>query len=153
MNKAWQKLGVAAYWATWPGLWLILRRSRRTRILIRNRNKIVVVKSLLGNGKWGLPGGGIHRSESATTALLREVEEETGLRLIRTNVNLRGQRIYKQDGLSFAYSLYETKISGAKKLRRQKYELVEVAWVAEKELNLKNANYDVLNALKKQKRK
>lgn len=148
MNKVWHKVGVAVYWLTWPGLWFILRKSRRTRVLIENRNKIVVVKPWLGNGKWGLPGGGVHRGESSAVALLREVTEETGLRIKKEQLTLRGQRIYRQNGLSFAYSLYNVKISGARKLIRQKREMAEVAWLAVADINKNNSNYDVLNALK-----
>jgi ADP-ribose pyrophosphatase YjhB (NUDIX family) len=148
MNKLWQKVGVALFWATWPGLWLVLRKSRRTRLLIVSKKKIVVVKSWLGNGKWSLPGGGVRQGESTTDAILREVNEEVGLRLQKKDIKLRGQRIYKQSGLKFAYSLYETKLSRINSLKRSKKELSQVAWLPIKDVNNINSNYDVINALK-----
>ena len=38
----------------------------------------VLLHRRLDNGRWGLPGGGIERGETAEQAVVREVREETG---------------------------------------------------------------------------
>jgi 8-oxo-dGTP diphosphatase len=58
-------------------------RVRVCGILIENQ-KILLVKhrSIVENGVlWAPPGGGMHFSESAEHALIREFEEETGLKV------------------------------------------------------------------------
>jgi len=44
--------------------------SKATRVLLVQK----------ADGKWGLPGGGIHPGEAPLDAVLRELREETGLR-------------------------------------------------------------------------
>jgi 8-oxo-dGTP pyrophosphatase MutT (NUDIX family) len=46
--------------------------DRRGRVLLQQRSD---------GGQWGLPGGGHEIGESATEAVIREVREETGLRV------------------------------------------------------------------------
>jgi 8-oxo-dGTP pyrophosphatase MutT (NUDIX family) len=46
--------------------------DRRGRILLQQRSD---------GGQWGLPGGGVEIGESVAEAVIREVHEETGLRV------------------------------------------------------------------------
>lgn len=147
MNQSLQKIGVAAFWITWPALWLMLRFSNRTRGLIVFGDKIVVVKPWLSNGRWGLPGGGAHHSEDSLAALIREVEEEVGLSLSKQNCKKVGNKTYKQNGLSFRYQLFVIKLSDQPKLRAQRSEIGEAQWIAINELNSANSSFDVLDAL------
>lgn len=57
-------------------------RCRVNGILIKDK-KILVIKHLMGNGKilWTVPGGGMNYGESAIDNLIREFEEETGLKV------------------------------------------------------------------------
>jgi ADP-ribose pyrophosphatase YjhB (NUDIX family) len=47
--------------------------------IIRNTEGHVLLQRRSDNGLWGLPGGSVEIGESVTTAIVREVREETGL--------------------------------------------------------------------------
>lgn len=54
----------------------------RARIVVENEKKeILLLKTWLGAGRWGLPGGGIDRGEYPEKAAVRELYEETGISL------------------------------------------------------------------------
>ena len=57
-------------------LGLKLNKRTAVRAIIFNENKLLMVKSNLGDYK--LPGGGVEKGESHEEAIKREVEEETG---------------------------------------------------------------------------
>lgn len=140
-------IGRIVFWVTWPGLRLGLRFTTRTRAFITHDDKVLVVKPWLGNGKWGLPGGGIKTNEDALTAVVREVKEETAIMLKRTDCKKIGSFEYKNSGLRFVYSLYAIKVARIPKVKRQKSEIGEIDWIDKQRLNNRNANSDVLSAL------
>jgi len=49
--------------------------------IIRNGQGEILLQRRSDNGLWGLPGGSVEIGESVRQAILREVEEETGLRI------------------------------------------------------------------------
>jgi 8-oxo-dGTP pyrophosphatase MutT (NUDIX family) len=49
--------------------------NRRGQVLLRSRDQVSAVRA----NRWSLPGGGAEREESAETAALRLVREQTGL--------------------------------------------------------------------------
>jgi ADP-ribose pyrophosphatase YjhB (NUDIX family) len=61
--------------------------SRATEIrpgvaaIIRNGQGEILLQRRSDNGLWGLPGGSVEIGESVRQAIVREVEEETGLRV------------------------------------------------------------------------
>lgn len=55
-------------------------RTPRARVVVQNeRGEVLLVKTWLSGGRWGLPGGGLARDEPAEQAALRELHEETGI--------------------------------------------------------------------------
>lgn len=52
-------------------------------VILSRAPRVLLVKNKRGG--WGLPGGGIERGETPVAAVLREVEEETGLRARRAS--------------------------------------------------------------------
>lgn len=58
------------------------RQRLAAKALIRRDDRVLLARlsqHAVETGRWTLPGGGVHHGESPETALLREVEEETGL--------------------------------------------------------------------------
>lgn len=57
-------------------------RSRVNGILIED-GKILMIKHLMGNGEvlWSVPGGGMMYGQNAADNLIREFDEETGLKI------------------------------------------------------------------------
>jgi 8-oxo-dGTP pyrophosphatase MutT (NUDIX family) len=65
--------------------WLIFRlfvhESDRARILMLADNQILLCKSMIGDNCWEIPGGGAGKGENVLAAGIREVEEETSVKL------------------------------------------------------------------------
>jgi len=147
MHRFWQILGIIAFWVSFPLLIPYLNRSERTRIAIMSGQKMVVVKGWLGTGKWGLPGGGLHRGEAPLDGLLREVTEETGIHLAASQVHPIVTEPYRYHGVHFPCHYYVIKVSDLLPLQGQQYEIVDIAWMEQKRLTPKNSNLDVLRML------
>ncbi len=81
MKRLLSIIGRITYFATYPALALYLSKDHRTRLVICHGNHVLLVRSWLSNGKWDLPGGGLHRHEDPLAGVLREVSEELGLSL------------------------------------------------------------------------
>ena len=75
-------VGRAALIFGWPFLWVYFRvQPSRTRVVVVYDKKILMVRSWVGSGKFGLPGGGLHRGEDERVGAVRELQEETGIRV------------------------------------------------------------------------
>lgn len=120
--------GRAVFWITWPALWLLLRWSRRTRLLLVCGDEFLVLRGWLGSGEWGLPGGGLHRGEDAVAGLLREVKEETGLALKSSQIKYAFEGLYKSRGMRFTYHSYTAQLNSKPQLKPQPREIAEISW-------------------------
>lgn len=69
------------YILIYPLIALILHGSRRTRVLIRSGDEILLQRSNFGTQKWSLTGGGVKSGEDLREAAAREVEEEVGIKI------------------------------------------------------------------------
>lgn len=147
MNRALRIIGRTFYWATLPLLIVYIRRSHRVRLFVAHDGHVLVVRPWHGNGKWCLPGGGVHKNESNQSGALRELKEETGISLSPDALKSLGTFVYTQHKLNFVYELFGAQVHTPLSLRRQRGEIAEVAWVPAKSLTAHNSNQDVLSAL------
>lgn len=127
-RRIYDLLGRVAFWITWPGLWLMLRWSRRTRLLLICGDEFLVLRGWLGSGEWGLPGGGLHRGEDAVEGLLREVAEETSINLSPQQVRHAFSSEARQQGFRFKFQAFIAEINQKPDIKRQKREIAEIRW-------------------------
>lgn len=141
------RLGVAAYWLLWPGIWLYTLHSRRTRIVLHSGSRIMVVRGWLSDGRWMLPGGGLHRGERPLSGALRELYEETGLRLPEDAVRPLAAEDFSADGYRFYchYFAHETALELTPTADRR--EILEVRWINRADVSRKSCRRDVQRAL------
>ncbi len=147
MKQLWRFLGIAAYWCSWPGLWLYLRGTTRTRILLRHQGNVLVVHPWLGNSKWNLPGGGMHAGEPAENGARRELNEE--LHLQNTKLKLKPLAIEPYAGRGFSYicHYFAADLKTVPELHKQHIEILDYAWVDPVTLTPANSNPDTLRAI------
>lgn len=129
MKKLWQFLGVLAFWCVWPALWLYLRGTRRTRVLIVCGDEFLALRGWLGAGNWTLPGGGLHKGEEPLAGLLREVSEETGLMFAKKQVTFLYAGKYHEYGLGFSYDCYVVQLPQKPAVFPRRWEIVAYAWL------------------------
>lgn len=147
MNRVHKISGQIAWRILWPWLWIYLHNSYRTRLLITCDNKVLVVKSWLSDGRWGLPGGGLHKNENSIDGALRELKEETNITLKQANLKLIGQFIYSNHGFRFNYDLYRVNLSSLLPIKCQMGEIVDAKWIDVETLKPRNSGPDLLQSL------
>lgn len=122
------RLGIFMFWALWPLLWLYLRWSYRTRLFILCGNEFLVVRSWLGPGVYGLPGGGLHKDEKPIEGVLREVQEEVGFDIHANQLTHLYSDTSRSQGFRFKYECYLLKLDKKPNLKLQPKEIVDAQW-------------------------
>ena len=150
MKWLWRVTGWLAWWCAWPAMWLYLRDSQRTRVLLSRKggSDVLVVKGWLSaNDRWEFPGGGLHKGEAPLHGLLREVREEIGLELEPKQVQPLMTSQVKSKGFRFNLHIYTASLSGTPTLKLQRFEIASAEWVDYHNLTVSNAEPDVLLAV------
>ncbi len=68
--------GASRYWLT-----LSTQSIRGVRVIVVDERRVLLVAHWYAPWAWTLPGGGVSKNESPEDAAMREVREETGLRV------------------------------------------------------------------------
>lgn len=147
MKAIWLVMGRVAFWLAWPALFAYLRVGSRTRVVVIKDGRVLVVKGWLGGGKWSLPGGGVHHGEHPELGAVRELKEETGLEVEVSDLTELGHGKQSAAGLSFRYSSYAVKIPSKQATKKQRFEIVDMAWIEPVQLNKRNSEQHVLDTL------
>lgn len=121
-------LGRMFFWLSWPALYVYLRGTTRTRVMIEVDGHILLIKGWHDGAKWALPGGGVHKGEDARVSALREVREEVGIGLNDGQLVHLGSDHYHQRGLQYQIERYGCTLSERPEIRRQKHEVLAAAW-------------------------
>lgn len=124
----WPWLGRVAWVVAWPVNYLAIRFSRRTRVLIICNDEVLMVKSWLGSGKWGLPGGGLHQGEDPVQGALREIKEETSINASPEQLVAVGDYAYRFRGFHYDCIFFKLEFAAKPEIAKQAGEIVEIGW-------------------------
>lgn len=141
-------IGRIAWWCAWPVFWVYFKRSYgRTRVVLVNpKGEVLVMHQWISSGKWHLPGGGLHRDEDKLDGALRELSEETGVRLIASQLANAGKATCRARGFTYDIYVFTAQVHEIT-LNRQRIEVSEIRWLPPSTLTVANAERDVFVAL------
>ncbi len=144
MNRIWVIAGKITYLIIYPILVLVIRFTKRTRVIVIYENKILVVKGWLSTGKWILPGGGLHRNELPSIGAKRELLEETNIKIDQELLHVVQQE-YNSGLIKYQYDLFETKLVVIpKNIKKQNIEILEVKWMNIDEITSNDCSNELL---------
>lgn len=138
--------GRAVYYALSPIIHLFLRNSRRAYVVVQHEDKILVVKNVLGRGKWHLPGGGCHKNEGFDEAAIRELNEEVGIKALASELTRLSPQPFRSKR-RFDYQLFHLPVVTQVDVKLDRREILESMWIAPSELNETNAGESTLQAI------
>lgn len=144
-------VGRLSYAVLLPLLRRYLSRTRRAYVLLESGGEILVVKSWLGRGLWQLPGGGIKRNETPVDAAVRELFEETGIRIDSQNLKEIAGGIWKTDLLGFNYTIFFGQLDNRPAIKLLRPELSASVWIDPAKLGSDNAAAEVLAAVRNER--
>jgi 8-oxo-dGTP pyrophosphatase MutT (NUDIX family) len=116
-------------------------------MLLLYQDKVLLVNNWLGAGKWNLPGGGLHKGEDPREGLLREVFEETGIRLEADMVRPLAEEIYRIHGFRYHCHYFTAEVDTKPPTVVQRSEIVELTWLNRSDISPKTCGPDVIRAL------
>ena len=83
--------------------------------------------------KWGLPAGKMDDGETISQAMLREIEEETGLKIPEVSV-VHFDSLYVRDGsLDIKWHMFGTRLDAKPTIKLSPHEHSEYRWVTPEE--------------------
>lgn len=142
-------IALAVYILAWP-FWMVYFRlySRRSRVLVVAGGDILLIKSWLGTGEWGLPGGGAHRGESLESSAVRELYEEVGIKAAESALTPKGSRINHKPGFSYTSVFFILELTERPQIKLQRFEIADAKWVSPKETARLKMDLDTRHALR-----
>lgn len=133
------------YWLLWPVFFILLSNTERTRVLLVCEQSVLVIKTWFGDGKWTLPGGGVHAGEDVKLGAVREVYEEVGITLDPRKLKSNGRVERRKRAITIFHVRFSTRLSRKQEPSRQWYELTHAQWVPLGEINQDNTDQAVLD--------
>lgn len=132
------------FYILWPVLWFIAPLTRRVRVIIIKKDKVLLVKNRFGPGVFQFPGGGIKFQESVVSAGIREIQEELGVTIENPKQLHEGFVISKQYGLMFRIHFISATIDDTE--LKCNHEILEYSWVSIDDYN--GTSTEVITGLK-----
>lgn len=123
----WEQTGRTLYWLARFLWWPLRLTTRRARLALVVNGEVLLVRNWFGNGRWTLPGGGLHRGESVEAALVRELGEELGISLDRRSIRIIDTIQVTEDHLRYSIVLARAGLPEKPELKRS-IELTDAHW-------------------------
>ncbi|HET8991910.1 MAG TPA: NUDIX hydrolase [Candidatus Saccharimonadales bacterium] len=139
--------GQLLFWTSLPLIRLFIKRTHRVYCVIRYEEEILFVKNWLSDGLWALPGGGIKRSEDASTALARELREELGMAFHESDFRHIASGKWQNHKLGFGYDIFELSLK-SKILPKSSHEITASKWLNPTAINISNSSIDIVKVFK-----
>lgn len=139
------------FWIYWPGLYIYFRKGHRSRVLIHDGDKILLVKGRwklwFGDDLWSLPGGGIRETEQPVEAAVRELNEELGLQITAGQLKPLSDRMISEHGLRYHAYFFELELSTTTELHLQPSEIAVAQWLESVNISTDSLKPEVQHAL------
>lgn len=134
MNK--RLIGRVTYYVTWPGIFLVLLATTRTRILVLCNNEVLLARSWLGNSRWQMIGGGLNRGEDPAVGACRELFEEVGIQAKPADLKFV-HKAWTPSAHRFRYRYYAyvLELADKPKLTLDTHEIADAQWFSVKTLD------------------
>lgn len=142
-----QMPGIIVFWLSWPVLYLYLKNSTRSRVLITYQDEILVSKTWIGSGSWTLPGGGVHKDEEPVDAAAREIQEELGLAISPQSYELLDRMKHRSHGLEYEAVFFALELPSKPPIKQQRIEMSDACWIRRTKINEHDIGSDVITAL------
>lgn len=134
-NPLWCWVGRVLYYVCWPLIWLMISLSpKRARVLLVCNGKLLLTHDWIGPGKWSIPGGGLHRGEDERIGAVRELEEETGILLKISKLQLLGDITVVNNLITTNLVLFKVEARRRPEVVLSGIEILDFAWVDAKQI-------------------
>ncbi len=118
-----------------------------TAIILRN-NKILILKrhenEIAFPGLWTIPGGKVEIGDTVSQTLVREVEEETGLKVVGTPMYAGDGEFTRPDNIHVVALRFACEVGPGEP--KHSDDFTDMAWVGPDELD----NYEIIPSVKKE---
>lgn len=129
MKRIWNLIGITLFWLAWP-VWSVYFQvsPQRSRVLVIQDDKVLLVKGWLSTGKWMLPGGGRHPDEAIETSAIRELAEEVNIDAAESALRPIGEHIHRQYGLRYKATYFVLELEDKPAIKKSWPEISEAKW-------------------------
>ena len=100
------------------------KRIGAAALIVDDGGRVLLVKHTYGRLNWELPGGGAEADESAEETALREVREETGLRVVVERLG----GVYYEREVDMHHFVFVCRLEGAEAPRPDRAEIAECGY-------------------------
>ncbi|MEK9181107.1 MAG: NUDIX domain-containing protein [Patescibacteria group bacterium] len=87
----------------------------------------------IGAGRWGVPAGKMKKKEKALTAAIREIKEETGVKLKPVDLNYFDTVYVRYPEFDFTFHIFYTSFEAVPKIVINRKEHAEFYWAEPRE--------------------